>query len=284
MTWLFLSLSAAFTWAIGNVFAKKGLSNIPPLWTNICSNIVGLILWVPLGLYFTDFNIRPLSLSVFLSILIAYSCYYMYYYTLSRGELSLTGTILATYPIATVLLSVIFLGERLNILQVVGIIVIILGGILIALPKKSLEGEIKDYGWLKWGIITSLLIGSSDFLLKYSVNSIGAHSQIFYIPFVMILVSAATFYIDKENRKLPKLSKKLILPSLLGVLLFSIGNVLFFLAYEVGNASLVAPVSSIYPALMVILAVFFLKEKVSFRQFLGIGGTTLGIILLGLNL
>ena len=53
-------------------------------------------------------------------------------------------------------------------------------------------------------------------------------------------------------------------------------------AFSVGQASLVAPVSSIYQAITVVLALIFLKETMTKFQFSGILSIILGILLLAL--
>ncbi len=283
MSWLSLAFSAAFVWAIGNVLTKKGFEHVSPLWSNIIFNGMGLLLWVPLGLYLSHFSIHPLTWGSFAAIFLAYAAYFLYFYTLSKGELSLTGTLLSTYPVATVILSYIFLGERISSVQVGGILLVIVGSVLISLPEKGLPKVVRDYSWLRWGIISSILIGMGDFLSKYSVNEIGSYSQIFYAPIISIGLSAATYIFDKKNRQAPQIAGKLLIPSLIGLLLLSLGNIFFFVALGKGDASLVAPVSSAYPALMVLLAIIFLKEKVTKKQTVGIATTIVGIVLLGIT-
>jgi bacterial/archaeal transporter family protein len=56
---------------------------------------------------------------------------------------------------------------------------------------------------------------------------------------------------------------------LMGVL-SALGCLAFFAAMQKGKASLVAPVTSLYPALTVILAVIFLKEKLNKVQLCGL--------------
>jgi drug/metabolite transporter (DMT)-like permease len=72
------------------------------------------------------------------------------------------------------------------------------------------------------------------------------------------------------------------LPSFLGLILSLLGALCFMVAYGYGPASLVSSVSGIYPALVALLAVRFLKEKVNWRQGLGIGSIVAGLILIGL--
>jgi uncharacterized membrane protein len=60
-----------------------------------------------------------------------------------------------------------------------------------------------------------------------------------------------------------------------------LGVLLLYLGLGVGKASLVSPVSASYVALTVVLAVIFLREKISKVQLSGVIMAVLGIILIG---
>jgi transporter family protein len=50
----------------------------------------------------------------------------------------------------------------------------------------------------------------------------------------------------------------------------ALGSIAFFAAMKIGKASLIAPTTSLYPALTVILAVIVLKEKLNKVQLCGL--------------
>ncbi|MEN3044490.1 MAG: EamA family transporter [Candidatus Hydrothermales bacterium] len=50
----------------------------------------------------------------------------------------------------------------------------------------------------------------------------------------------------------------------------SIGTITFYLALTKGKASIIVPLTSLYPAFTVILAKFFLKEELTLKKYLGI--------------
>lgn len=283
--WLMLSLGAAFFWSLSQVFAKKGFSNISPVWNNIFANGFAFFLWIPVALYLSHFQLILPSFPIWIAIFLTGFTYMIFFYAMSKGEISLTASLWALYPISTVILSRIFLDGRIAFYQLVGIILALFGGLLIALPDKKLPKNIvKDKSWILWGTIGGLLSGAGDFFGKVSSNSIGSYSQIFFLAILYQALSLANFVLDKKGRKLPKFSLKAFLPTLLGTFFAIAGTLLFFLAFTYEKVSLIAPVSSVYPGLTVILAVVFLKEKITKRQTLGIISIIFGIILIGLKL
>ena len=283
MTWLYLALTAALFWAVGQVLVKKGFENVPPLWNNIIFYVLALLLWVPASLWLSNFEISIPTFPVFFIIALAQAAYMIFFYAIVKGELALTGTIVAGYPVTTVVLSQIFLGERLAPVQVLGITLVLLGAVAISLPERGLPKEVRDLSWIKWGVAAAILIGFADFLSKISINQIGSYSNIFFLTFLALPLLLINYLVDKKNRPRPKLSGKKSLPTLAGNLVLSVGTFVFYLALGQGDASLVVPVGSIYPTFIAILAMTFLREKVTAKQGAGIVSAVLGIILTGLG-
>jgi uncharacterized membrane protein len=231
------------------------------------------------------FRVNVPGLTVFLAILAAATLYQVFYYSISKGRISLTGTVVAAYPAITVALSLLFLDERLSTLQYFGIASIIGGGVVVAIPEGNTgeKAPAGDAGWLLWGLAGASTIGVGDFLIKISVNSIGAHSNAFFLALIFNLLSAANYLVDRRNRRAPAIFSKRFAPTLSGICLHLIGAVLFWSAMDLEKISLVGPVSSIYPAIVAVLAVKFLKESISVKHGAGIGITVLGLILVGVG-
>lgn len=242
-----------------------------------------VIIWVPAVLILSKFSIKtPTAVNLFIIFLAAVS-YMLIFYALSRGKLALTGTVVSLYPMTTVILSSVFLKEQISAGQFLGIGSILLGGVLLALPERKKQA-FHDLSWFWWGAATAISIGTGDFLTKLSTNMIGAHSHLFFIAIIFQFLSVANYLIDQKGRQLPKFSQENFLPTLLGLFILWGGSLLFFLSFDFGPASLITPVSSIYPALMVILAVIFLKEKITPRQGLGVAAAVLGTVLIGVGM
>ena len=275
--WLAYTLAAAGLWGVGQVLAKKGLAHISPLWNNIISYgfvLVTMMPWAILG----GVNFERLAV-IFPWTLLTALTYSVYYYVISRGEIALTGTIYSTYPVATVILAGIFLGETTVGIQKLGIGATLLGAILIAWPKGA---KLKLENWVWWGALGALIVGSGDFLAKFIIDKSDVYTFTFSHELAFILAMIGLWVIDKKGRQVPKLAVRSWLPTLAGVGMLQIGVLAFFIALSLGKASLVAPVSSIYQAITVVLAMVWLREKVSLRQLAGIGLAVSGVLVLAM--
>lgn len=261
---------------------KKGFAHISPLWNNIFANTFILILWLPTVLILSHFRIILPTFPIVIAIFLGTGAYMFFFYAIEKGDISLTGALSAFYPVSTVILSTIFLHEHMSVLQVFGVIAAIVGVGCISFPnKKQLIDLAHHKTWVIWGLSSAIISGAGDFFDKIVSNHIGSYSQIFFAALAFQVLSVINFLVDKKGRTLPKFSFKKFFPTLSGTLLAVAGTMFFFLAFAYGPVSLISPAASIYPAIVVVLAVFFLHETITKRQFVGIISIVLGIVLIG---
>lgn len=279
--WLVLSLSAAILFGIGQTFVKKGFDEITPLWTSIISSAIGFFISIPAALILSGLHINIPTPLIALNIFITTATYLSFYYVISKGEIALTGTIFGMYPISAIILSVIFLNERLVPLQYFGIVLTLFGGLLVALPERNVPKVVKDYSWVRWGIFGAIIAGIGDFLSKITTNAIGSYSNIFYEAFIFIILLVFLYVLDKKGRKHPRMAFSAYIPTFIGSVIIAMGAVAFQVSFDHGPASLVVPVSSVSPAFVAIFAVTFLKEKITKKQLAGIVSIVSGILLIG---
>ncbi|HEX8931718.1 MAG TPA: EamA family transporter, partial [Patescibacteria group bacterium] len=202
-----------------------------------------------------------------------------YYYAINHGQISLTGTVVGTYPAFTVLLSFMFLHEAPSLFQKLAIIAIILGTVLVAFPNKVQKAKLNH--WIWWAILALLTIGTSDFVIKVLLLKYDIYTYLFTYSFSSFLVTLALLLIDKKGRKIPKFNLKLYLPTLIGVTMLELGFFFLHLALRDGLVSLVSPISGIYVAITAVLAWIFLKEKINKIQAIGVVLAAIGVILVG---
>ena len=284
MVWFPLALGAALMWAVGGILVKKGFAGVTPLWNNILNNLLAVVIWVPTALALNGFRMPFPPWRILLAILGAAVIYQIFYYSLSKGQVSLTGAIIAGYPLFTILLSHLFLGERLAGWQYVGVALLLAGGVIIALPRRVAPGAARDLSWVLWGALGAASIGTGDFLSKFSVTHIGPYANLFFLAVLNNATSGFNYLLDRDNRAAPRFASRPFLFSALGIVIHLLGALSYLIALGFGPASLVSSVSSIYPALLALLAVLFLRESVTWRQAGGIGAVMAGLALVGLGI
>jgi bacterial/archaeal transporter family protein len=133
--------------------------------------------------------------------------------------------------------------------------------------------------WLIYSLLSLFWWGIFGFLGKVGSDRISApQMQIFFtigvIPVAIVCVIRLRFKIATERLGT-------FYAVLMGIFA-GLGSLAFFAAMKIGKASLVAPVTSLYPALTVVLALIVLKERLNKIQVLGLFLAMASIVILSL--
>jgi transporter family protein len=277
--WLVYTLIAAVCFGVGQVLVKKGLQNTSALFNNALAVVVQIVIMLPyaflMGVHFNVF--WP---AFFYSMLVS-ALFLSFYYIIGLGKISLTGTIISTYPLITVVLSFLFLHENPTAIQKVAIFLTIVGAVCIAMPEKVKDFRHHLGSWFFWAIIGAFASGIGDFFAKVAIERTDTFTYIFAYPIGSAVVTTLNYLLDKRGREMPSLRQKGSLPTLIGVTTIEIGLFFFYLAIGSGLISLVSPISSVYVAITVILAYIFLHERINKIQAIGILFSFTGILLVG---
>ncbi len=283
MSWLLFALLSALFFGVAQVFIKKGFTSLSPLWNIIFEALIVLLLFVPVGLI-TGVSF-PISLATLGAICLITFLYSFFYYAIEKGQISLSGTVFATYPVFTIFFAYFFLREEISLLQWSMIVAILLGIVLLSYTKGTridVKNK-KNMIWLSWALLGSATTGFGDFFAKVTLSDVSIGTYIFLFPFAYILSTLFFWALDKKGRKLPKkLTPPLLKNTGIGVLLLCLGILSLTYALSTGSASIVSVVSSSYIALSAVLAYIFLKEKLTPRQIIGIIFVCVGVVAIGL--
>ena len=279
--WLFYTLLAAVLWGVGQIVIKKGYSNLPSLFNNVYAGIILPAMILPLTLSHginADRILSILPLTIVVAVI-----FLAYYYVISLGQVSFTGTIISTSPLITAILSIVFLHENISAFQKIAIGLILVGTVCLAFPEKINElKKLKIGSWFWWALFTAIIVGFADFLIKLLITQSDVYTYLFTYSICVFFVGVISIFFDKKGRALPKFSFKHYLPTLIGVSIMEIAFLSFHFALSGGLASLVAPISSLYVSITAVLAWTILKEKINKLQFFGITLSALGVILVGI--
>jgi len=188
-----------------------------------------------------------------------------YYDILSRGGKAATIVPLtALYPLATILLAVLLLKERLNRIQ--------LGGILVSMVAIYLFNVQREEGvlsrWLVYALAPIVLWGAAGFLQKLSTNHISGELSTLW--FLGAFIPFGVFFLFQEPLPVQITTRTWLLVVGQGFFL-ALGNFAILLAFaSQGKASIIAPLAALYPVVSVPIAILFLDEKIAGREGAGI--------------
>jgi uncharacterized membrane protein len=187
------------------------------------------------------------------------------------GEGSVVVPLTGMYPLVTVVLARVLLKERLNRIQTLGI-GLALVAIYLFSPRESLGATVTwrsaFSAWMMYGLIALVLFGVACITMKFATRYISDElSTIFYtlgyilLAIVIIVAGSVAWHVSMKNWGL-------------GVfvgLLMNGATLTLFVAYRWGKASIVTPLTALYPLVTVLLAGLVLKEHFDVVKVVAIG-------------
>jgi drug/metabolite transporter (DMT)-like permease len=276
---LFALLSSLF-FALSYTSLKRSYQEFPPSVAFFFDMIFGLLIWIPFSLLL-GFNFSDILTVLPYALLSAILSEALVFYIFSKGEISITGTIIASYPVYTILFATILLGETLQPLHWFFVFLTIIGTILTSLPDRISKEEFKKKEYILWAIAGATGIGLSDTISKGVIDRTSASAFLFSLAFMQIPVSLLYLKLEKEDPKhIFKFIKdiKRYKYSIIGSLLNVLGLIGLWLAFEYTYVSIASPLTAAYPGLMIVLAVLWLKEKPRIIELVGLAIIMIGII------
>jgi len=137
--------------------------------------------------------------------------------------------------------------------------------------------------WLLWSVATIVLWGAWGLVSKVASNGVDAYvNQLLYTAGLAPLMVFVAWTVWKRSAGESKAGRsKGVFWAFLTGILGGVGNLAFFQALVTGGkASVVAPVTALFPMVTVLLAMVFLKERLGRVQWVGLGLAFVAIYLL----
>ncbi len=282
MTGIILALLCAVFVGLSQLFLRKSYLELKPSVAFFFDALLGLIIWVPLALVMGVSRGVNWQEAVMFAVISAVLSEAIVFFALSHGELAVTATVLATYPVYTVILSRLLNNEVLSQGLLFFVVVAIIGSILASLPNKLNRTELRLRKEIVWPFIAAICIGLSDTISKGYIDKSEDFSFLFTLGFVQVPIAIAYLRIEKQSvtKSLRGTLKRVnsYKHALLGGLFNIIGTGFLWLSFSFAPASIASPITGCNGAVTVLLARLALKEKVSFKKYVGIILAFIGVI------
>ena len=149
-------------------------------------------------------------------------------------------------------------------------------------PKSILEKRLLP-PWLAYCLLTIVFWGLWGVQSKLILEEISPLSnQVLFTPGLLLMVGLLWLRLRKSRSTVTGSLKLGIFFAFLTGVCGGVGNIAFFEALTNGRqASIVVPLTALYPMVTVLLAMIFLGEKMNRYQWVGLGLAIGAIIILG---
>jgi transporter family protein len=190
------------------------------------------------------------------------------------GSASIVYPLTGMFPLVTLLLARLWLKERPNTVQIIGV-----GVSLVAIYLFSTSPDISTpdaistatrtaaISWMGYSLIALLLFGVCGVTQKLASTDISTELSTICWAAGSIPVAAAIFWMQPPG---PNIAKRDWIISILWGVLVVLGMLASFAAYRRGKASVVTALTALYPALTVVLAIFLFDEHLDAWKFAAI--------------
>ncbi len=282
LDWLAWVLSATVIWGLGTLAAKPGSDRLGPRIMGIGTVIVEGAAFGLVGLLLARGPLPAdprLPIAAVAAGVLGAVGYLFFFEGMSVGTVGIVGTISAACPMLTVVLSVAFLGEVLHVLQVLGIALIMFCILVLAYDPKHRSASrraailLSLAGFFVWGLW--------GFLVKSSVAGLGEGNLDLLLAAGYLGTVVGYSFLRRGAKPMPDPPSRRVWA--VGLFVFLAGGssaVALTVAYDLGPAALVAPISGTYPIIATLAAAAILKERLDWRIVAALVAFGLGIVLM----
>jgi bacterial/archaeal transporter family protein len=137
--------------------------------------------------------------------------------------------------------------------------------------------------WFLWALLSAVFAALTAIFAKVGMEKIDSDYGTLLRTFVLVPCLAVFVSVTGKWQNPFGLVGKTLLFLALSGLATGASWVCYFRALKLGKASEVAPVDKLSVVLVAIFAVTFLKERLYWQEWVGIGLVALGVVVLGIN-
>jgi len=282
MSAILFALTSYVGWGTGSlleaIVSRKLYSYSLLFWSHLISFIL-LSIYAPFAL--SDLNNLSFDILIIIFILAFVGIFLgtiFYYEALRAGNRALVGTITASFPAVTVVLSLIFLGDRTSFQQTIAIIIIFLGLTLSILDSSSIKGKNLLTKSSFFALLAMLTWGAYFAFIKIPVAKIGwfwpNYFTFFLFPLILIYIKFKRVKLEAPNKN------NAFIPLFVSTILVRAAELTYNLGISKGLVTVVAPIAGANQTLFVVLAFLVFKDRITKQQIAGIITTLIGIVLL----
>lgn len=278
---IYALLASVFS-GLTSVFAKTGIKNIDSLLATFLRTIVISLFLFLIVIWKENLNDiflldKKTILFLILSGISNTLLWICYFKALDLGTVSKVTPVDKTSIVLTLILSSIFLNEKITSIKIISI-VLILSGTFLTIKKESKDS--KDNKWIIYAILTAVFTSTTTVLSKIGIESTNTTLITFLRTIVVLIILTTITLFKKKYKSIKDIEKRSWLFIILSGLSTSLSWLFYFKALALGEASVVFPIEKLSLVVSILISITFLKEKVNKKQIIGIIIIVIGTSLL----
>lgn len=278
---IYALLASVFS-GLTSVFAKTGIKNADSLLATFLRTIVISLFLFLIVIWKENLNdIFLLDTKTILFLILSgisnallWICYFK---ALDLRTVSKVTPVDKTSIVLTLILSSLFLNEKITTIKIISI-VLILSGTFLTIKKESKDS--KDNKWIIYAVLTAVFTSTTTVLSKIGIESANTTHITFLRTIVVLIILTLIILFKKKYKSIKDIEKRSWLFIILSGLSTSLSWLFYFKALALGEASIVFPIEKLSLVVSILISIIFLKEKVNKKQIIGIIIIVIGTSLL----
>ena len=280
---LFAFLSAIFA-GMTSILAKCGIKKTD---SNVATFIRTLVV-LPLSLLMAlivnpNFSLGAVSsktlVFLVLSGLSTGASWLCYFRALSKGDINKVVPIDKSSTVLTIILAVIFLGERVTVYKTLGVVFMAIGTLLM-IEKKDTEKKSEGEGWLIYALLSAFFASLTTILGKIGIEGVESNLGTAIRTAVVIVMSFIMVAFTGKTGEIKKIDKKELGFILLSGLSTGASWLCYYKALQDGEASIVVPIDKLSILVTIAFSYIVFKERLSKKAMLGLVMIVFGTLVL----
>ena len=272
--WILYAFGSAFFAGITAILAKIGIKNTDSnLATAIRTIVILIFSWLMVFIVGSFNTIAELTTKSLIFLILSgvatglsWLCYFK---ALQLGNVNKVTPIDKSSTILTMILAMIFLGEKITILKIVSIILIGVGTYLM-IEKKCDNRQAKDNRWLMFALGSAIFASLTSILGKIGINAVESNLGTAIRTIVVLIMAWLVVFITKKQNEIKNIDQKSWKFLLLSGLTTGVSWLCYYKALQDGEASIVVPIDKLSIIVTISFSYFILKEKLNKKSLIGL--------------
>lgn len=282
--WILYAFGSAFFAGITAILAKIGIKNTDSnLATAIRTIVILIFSWLMVFIVGSFNTITELTTKTIIFLILSglatglsWLCYFK---ALQIGNVNKVTPIDKSSTILTMVLAIIFLGEKITILKVISIILIGIGTYLM-IEKKKDNKQSKDNKWLLYAFGSAIFASLTSILGKIGIEGVESNLGTAIRTIVVLVMAWIVVFVTKKQSEIKNIDKRSWEFLLLSGLTTGLSWLCYYKALQEGEASIVVPIDKLSIVITIAFSYIILKEKLNKKSILGLIGIIIGTLLL----
>jgi drug/metabolite transporter (DMT)-like permease len=284
---MLFGLASALGFGIADLFGATSVKKIGVLTTLLIIQtvnvvVLSLLLLTPfVGSLSTSWGVRA---AILVAGLLGTVSYFSFLRALQLGPVSIVTPVFASYAALTVVLSVVFDGERFSGLTATGIGATIVGVVLASARRSDQPRTRASWGGIPFAAVAAVAWGVASYLIGHSAQQVGWFLPQYGVRLVEFLgVIVALAVVSSRGGRLHAVTRGSLVIASSSAIADNIGIAAFSRGSQLGLVSITSAVSASFPLVVIAGTLVLFGERPSARQWVGIAAAITGLVLLGLS-